>query len=143
MSGKFSIKNYDTQGAYGPAQSLQANTKTGQAKKQANGLVLFEQGDGKINKAEFKKALIDFYQTTYGKVGASNKEASLFEQQKYQEFTNFVNNLELGNISIDNDADFVALLTQKAKELKEQIQNNNPDSTLGSKAKGTEFTFGI
>lgn len=32
MSGNFSIKKYDTQGAYSPAQSQQANTKAGQAK---------------------------------------------------------------------------------------------------------------
>lgn len=106
-------------------------------------MVLFEQGDGKIDNTEFKKALIDFYQTTYGKVGTSNKDASLFDQRKYQEFTNSVNNLELGNISIDNDTDFVALLTQKAKELKEQIQNNNPNSAHDSFEKGTESTFGI
>ena len=156
MPGKFTIKNYDTQGGYTSTGLQTQNTKFKQAQtsqtpdKTVNGIPLYKCGDGKINKTEFKRALIDYYRDTCGNVGNPDKNASLFDQQKYQEFTNFVNNLEIGDVNIDNDSDFIDLLNQKAKELKERMESEKDDngtdetkSPIESAEKALKFEFGI
>ena len=90
----------------------------------------------KVGKEELKRRLIergDNIQDIEVRLGRLEYEEDKIKLYDYV----------IKNDDFEKTVQVIMTIIENEKRIEEQIQNNNPDNTLGSKEKGTEFTFGI